>query len=449
MGTQPFNPTPAVLHSAASNGASPAQCFRLMLALALVGFTGCASFKPGAPHGNHFQHRHLHQEDSDFSVTVSVPARPEIKHIFDRALDHKGVQPVWISIENRRDTAAYFLPHELDPDHFAALEVAYWYHQFARPKLNAALDDFFLTNALPIMIPPHSTRSGYVFTHQQLGRKQLKIALAHEEGLQSSRIYRFHAEVPGLIAEHKREVMAELLAQMEPVECDDAQLRLELGKLPRATTSKFGKKEGDPLNLAIIGSVEDLSAFIDCRWTLTERLTFGSAWRTLKSSLFKTGYQHSPISHLYYAGRPQDISFQKVRHSVNLRNHLRLWLTPLRYHGKPVWIGQISRDIGVRWTVKTPNLTTHKINPNVDETRTYLVQDLAPNCRWWSLVKGVEPAPPHAPRQNLTGDPYFTDGLRAVLELTSDAPQPGEPRYKQWEQARPIYLHPLEAAAPQ
>ena len=39
----------------------------------------------------------------------------------------------------------------------------------------------------------------------------------------------------------------------------------------------------------------------------------------------------------------------------------------MRYHGKPVWVGQISRDIGSRLTIHSPTLTTHKIDPDVDE----------------------------------------------------------------------------------
>lgn len=403
------------------------------LLLLLLAATGCHSFKPGAPHGAHFHHRHLNQSDAEFSVTVSVPARPEIKQVFDRHLDHKGVQPVWISIENRRTNAACLLPHALDSAYFAPLEIAYQYHRFGHRWMNAALDEFFLTNALPVTIPPGSTGSGYVFTHQSLGRKTIKIVLADEEGIVHGKTYTFHPEIPGLQAEHRSNVVATVMSALQPVECDDDRLRLELQKLPRATTSKTGWKEGDPMNLVVIGTVEDLSAFVDCGWTLTERLTFGSAWRTFKSSFFKREYDYSPISHLYYSGRPQDISFQKVRSSINQRNHLRLWVTPLRYQGKPVWIGQVSRDIGVRWTWRTPTLTTHKINPNVDETRRYLMQDVASNCRWWSHVKGVEPAPPHSPRKNLTGDPYFTDGLRVVMEITCDPTNGGEPTYKRWE----------------
>lgn len=92
--------------------------------------------------------------------------------------------------------------------------------------------------------------------------------------------------------------------------------------------------------------------------------------------------------------------------------HLRLWLTTLHFAGKPVWIGQISRDIGVRFTYKTWNLTTHRIDPDVDESRDYVVEDLmeAERIDAVGYVDGVGECGRAAPRRNLTGDPYFTDG---------------------------------------
>jgi hypothetical protein len=37
---------------------------------------------------------------------------------------------------------------------------------------------------------------------------------------------------------------------------------------------------------------------------------------------------------------------------------------------------------------------------------------------------GVGAATPDAPRRNLTGDIYFTDGYRAVMVLTDEATRP-------------------------
>jgi hypothetical protein len=122
---------------------------------------------------------------------------------------------------------------------------------------------------------------------------------------------------------------------------------------------------------------------------------------------------------LYVLGRTQDAAFQWTRENIHERNHLRLWMTPIRYRGTPVWIGQISRDIGVRFTTRT--ITTHKIDPDVDETREYLLENLAYSQALKAIgyVRGVGEAPFDAPRRNLTGDPYFTDGYRAVLWVAS------------------------------
>jgi hypothetical protein len=80
-------------------------------------------------------------------------------------------------------------------------------------------------------------------------------------------------------------------------------------------------------------------------------------------------------------------------------------------------VGQISRDIGSRLTIHTPTLTTHKIDPDVDEARAALSEDMAysQNLAKIGFVEGVGAAPKHAPRANLTTDPYYTDGFRHVL----------------------------------
>ena len=105
----------------------------------------------------------------------------------------------------------------------------------------------------------------------------------------------------------------------------------------------------------------------------------------------------------------------------------------MRFEGKLVWIGQISRDIGVRLTRKT--ITTHKIDPDVDETRGYLVQDLwySQGLEKFALVSGVGAASIQAPRYNLTGDPYFTDGLRVVLWASSQPIEFEKVQFIKWE----------------
>ena len=184
----------------------------------------------------------------------------------------------------------------------------------------------------------------------------------------------------------------------------------------------------------VVGDHEDvLHAFVRAGWDETETIYFDSALKTGISFIFGGRYRYSPVSGLYVFGRPQDVAFQKARGSIHERNHLRLWLAPMRFEGKHVWAGQISRDIGVRFTTKT--ITTHKIDPDVDETRDYLIQDLLYSQALAKIAyeKGVGAAPIDEPRGNLTGDPYFTDGLRGIMWVASEPVPFDEVELISWE----------------
>jgi hypothetical protein len=87
--------------------------------------------------------------------------------------------------------------------------------------------------------------------------------------------------------------------------------------------------------------------------------------------------------------------------------------------GRSLWVGQISRDIGIKFTTKSPYLVTHEISENIDEARHYIVEDLVTSNAVEKIgyARVSEPTSLTVPRQNLTGDDYFTDGLMAVIFL--------------------------------
>jgi hypothetical protein len=209
---------------------------------------------------------------------------------------------------------------------------------------------------------------------------------------------------------------------------DLAQLHRELETLPCCTTNKKGTRNGDPVNFVIIGSEDAvMGAFTAQGWDPTHVIGSESVTKTVRSFLFGGQYRYSPVSPLYFFGRQQDLALQKVRGTIHQRNHLRLWLAPFTFKGKDVWVGQISRDIGVRMTWSSPILMTHKIDPDVDEARGYLVQDMlasgyleALGFAWGGATSSEE-----APNFNLTGDPYFTDGLLSVIFI-ADEPVPAD-----------------------
>ena len=190
--------------------------------------------------------------------------------------------------------------------------------------------------------------------------------------------------------------------------------------MPAATANETGTGSGDPVNLVVIGKLDMLLSAFLARWDESETITLATCWKTVRAFLLGSQYRYSPVSPLYLFGRSQDIALQRSRHSINERLHLRLWLTPLRFRQNPVWVGQVSRDIGVRFTTKAWNLTTHRIDPDVDESRDYVVEDLlqAERVEAAGYLDGVGICDLANARRNLTGDRYFTDGKRAVILLS-------------------------------
>ena len=89
-------------------------------------------------------------------------------------------------------------------------------------------------------------------------------------------------------------------------------------------------------------------------------------------------------------------------------------------------MGQVSRDIGIRFTLRAWNLTTHRVDPNVDESRDYVLEDLlrAKRVEAVGYVDGAGICLEDAPKYNLTGDPYYTDGQRVVVVLSPSRIEP-------------------------
>ena len=200
----------------------------------------------------------------------------------------------------------------------------------------------------------------------------------------------------------------------------------ELAGGPHITHTADGHP-GDPINIALVGSEADvIHAMIKARWYPANPITFESSMRIAVDTVLRRPDDEAPVSPLYLFGRSQDFALQRIRESINERLHLRLWMTELRYDGKPVWVGQVSRDIGVRFTLKTWNLTTHRIDPDVDESRDYVLEDLieAERVEKIGYVPGVGECSGMAPRRNLTGDPYFTDGNRGIAIISGSRTQP-------------------------
>jgi hypothetical protein len=297
------------------------------------------------------------------------------------------------------------------------MEAAYAFHGGFDTSTRNAMENYFRSMNFRNPILPNTAVSGFIFTNLDEGEKVVQVDLVASQRI---KFFTFFVRIPGMRVDYRMVDFDSLYSNEEIMELDRDELRVALEQLPCCTTNKHGTAFGDPLNLVLIGDFKDVAAVFARRgWLPAEETYSTAAWKTIKSYLFGKRYRYSPVSSLYAYGRHQDFARQKPRHDIHERNHLRLWYSPMRFEGKPVFVGQVSRDIGVRFTTKTWPPVTHKIDPDVDEARHALVEDLLFSQRLAKVgfVKGVGRATPSKPRTNLTGDPYFTDGLRVVLFL--------------------------------
>ena len=394
---------------------------------------GCATFNPRPLDEVPFRERAQTQIDAGVRVTAAVLSAEESKEIFDVPLYDQGIQPIWLEIENTDKETMVFLPISLDPDYFTPLEVAYMNHFTNAETTNSQMDQYFHERGMGLFIPPGGVRSGFVFTNLDEGTKGFNVELVGEG--HQVRTFTFFIPVPGLRVDHHEVDWYDLYSKEEMVSYDEEGLRKALESLPCCTTNKAGTEQGDPINLVVIGDLDDVyHAFIRSGWDETE---------TRHGTSSTSAGRYSSASPLYFYGRPQDVALRKARESMHQRSHVRLWLSPVTFGGKPVLVGQISREIGTKpEETGAPKIDperdeemTYEIQPDVDEARDYLIQDLwySHGLVKFSYVKGVGAAPISEPRANLTGDPYFTDGYRAVLWVSSKPIRFTDVEFVKWE----------------
>jgi hypothetical protein len=74
------------------------------LAFSISIIIGCASsFQPRSLEEVHFQKRSQTRVEGDFRVTAAVLSAQETEAVFGFALYKKGIQPIWLEIENKDD----------------------------------------------------------------------------------------------------------------------------------------------------------------------------------------------------------------------------------------------------------------------------------------------------------------------------------------------------------
>ncbi len=403
---------------------------RVMIAtLWILTAAGCASaFDPKPLDSVSLLDRAETQVDAGIRVTTAVPSASETSELFGISLYRKRIQPVWLEIENSTDATVSFFPVGLDRDYHSPIEVA---SLSRKKKTRVQAEQYFFDSGVDMEIKPGETRSGFIFTNLDEGTKAFNVDILGDDAAWQ---FTFFVQVPGLAIDHHNVDVSSLYTDDEMSDFTDGEaFAAALDEMPCCTVNAEATNQGDPLNLVIIGEPIDVFyAVIRAGWDETEAVSAASGFKTVISFFSGGAYRYSPVSSLYLFGRGQDIALQKIRTNIHERNHFRLWRAPMTFNGVPVWIGQISRDIGVRFAKET--ITTHKIDADVDDTREFLLENLAYSqvLQKYAYVGGVGAASIESPRRNLTGDPYFTDGLRLVMWISSDPVNLQDIGYEAW-----------------
>lgn len=358
----------------------------------------------------------------------------EARKLYGANLAGKGIQAIWMKITNRTGRDQWMLAAHLDPDFYSADEAAYLFRHKWAGAGHADLQQRFRDLAMRARVGAGETCEGHVLVPRHEGGRYVEITT---NGSGKVRRFGFPLRTADGHFDFERMDVAKIRKTDRPRDLTRSELRAALPRVAATATDKTGSGSGDPLNLVIVGNASTMMAALsECGWAFTHRLDGTTVRRVISAALNGDPYLTAPVSSLYLFGRQQDVAFQRSRNNLSQRNHMRLWLAPFTMERKPVWIGQVSRDIGIKLTNHSPTLTTHVIDPMVDESRQFVLESLLFRFRIsdFGFSRASAPAPRSHPRKNLTGDPYFTDGLRLVVILSDKAVPSESVRNLGWEQ---------------
>ncbi|HVA45410.1 MAG TPA: LssY C-terminal domain-containing protein [Pirellulales bacterium] len=132
---------------------------------------------------------------------------------------------------------------------------------------------------------------------------------------------------------------------------------------------------GDPLNVALVGSHDEVvAAMLAAGWSPADPTTLRSSLHIAESVVFKRPYETAPVSNLFVFGRRQDLAFeQPVDENARARHHVRFWHSDeLGIGGRPLWIGAATFDRSVGFSHRTGKIT-HHIASDIDSERDHVI----------------------------------------------------------------------------
>ncbi len=383
------------------------RLFLVVLAFALAGCGGKAYVYAPVDSGQLIAAAEQ-QAEGPVRVSAAVPGREDTERIFGIDLYDQGIQPVWLQIHNTGDSLARYAPVSTDPEYFAPLEVAYINRRGYSKEARKAMDERFHTLAMPRYIDPGETRSGFVFTHADPGAKGFNVDVFSGD---ESYNFTFLIRVPGFEPDYARLNLGEIYAEDDTRDVQGEALREALDTLPCCGGDRPGERDGEPVNLVLVGAGEELL-----------RALLRSGWNETSIE------EAAALRPQYLFGREQDAIFRYETIGGDGFYELRLWKAPFNSGADEVYVGQARHFF--RWI---GNVT--RLDADVDNARNFAAQKFLYGQTIMSnaWIAGDEVVPATSFWDVLINTPYFTDGHRLVMWLSGDPVSMFEIDVRDWD----------------
>jgi hypothetical protein len=189
-----------------------------------------------------------------------------------------------------------------------------------------------------------------------------------------------------------------------------------VSRMPERTHVPASDRAADVTNILLIGSHDQIvTAFDAAGWSQPAPRWFRSRISFIRAVAELHGDDAAPMSLLLLDGAEPGMSWQKGLNDVSKRHHIRMWKAAGTWHGNEVWVGAATRDIDFEY-LRPGHALSHKIAENIDEERDKVAYDLAFSSCGNILERADRRDLPRF-AHNATGDPIFTDGRVAVIQL--------------------------------
>jgi hypothetical protein len=368
----------------------------LLAASLSLGVAGCATWQAPADFNDaSLRARAVTDSGQGARVTAAVLSAEDSRRMLGADVNKTGVQSVWVEVRNQTPEPLWLLSPGTDPDYFSPLEVAWSMHAPLAGATNARIDDHFNRLGFTNPILPGETRAGLLFVNPERLTRLLNIDLVQTKRLIPFTLF---LRVPDDAADPQSGPILYRYPDAAIANYKDlAGLRTALERLPCCASDSAGAAHGEPLNAIFVGEFPDIGAALVRRSYRRDARGVDASQRVF--------------------GRGPDAILRKQAQAGAPSTWLRLWLAPVRFEGRAVYLVQVGRPMGGRFAPR--DATNVVLDEDVDEARNLLIQDMmySGGLDKLGFATGVGPASPTEPRKTLDGARYHTDGLRAVLFL--------------------------------